>query len=450
MSTRLKLPRIHGLLDENVVSRLEEIVSDGFRAVDPTIVVKRAIHVEGNVVIINSKVYSARRVHIIGFGKASLKMLEGVLSVLGERVCGGVIITPSTTGRIYTVQVLRGDHPYPGENTLKSSLQLIEYLKSNVDRDDLVLVLISGGGSALFEIPEGDLTIEDIADTTRRLMLRGADIYELNTVRKHLSRVKGGKLLRYIKGHIVSLIISDVVGDDVSTIASGPTSPDQTTFREAYDILVRRGVWSEISPRVKSLVERGLSGLVEETVKPSDSLLNKVTNYIVASNTQALKAMEEKANNLGYNTILLTPYLTGEAREAAKFLASILKSTSLLGKPVKKPAVILAGGETTVTVRGKGRGGRNQELCLALSIELRSTSNITALCIASDGIDGNSPAAGAIVASSLYEFSLKRSLMPEEYLEENNSYEYFDKLGLAVYTGPTGVNVSDFFISIVN
>jgi glycerate 2-kinase len=388
--------------------------------------------------------------HIIGFGKASLKMLEGVLNILGERVCGGVIITPNTTGKIHTVHVLKGDHPYPGENTLKSSLQLIEYLESSVERDDVVLVLISGGGSSLFEIPEDDLTLEDIADTTRKLMLRGVDIYELNTVRKHLSKVKGGKLLKYIKGRVISLIISDVVGDDVSTIASGPTSPDQTTFKDVYNILVKRGVWSEISPRVKLFIERGLSGLVEETIKPGDLLLNKVNNYIVASNTHALIAMEEKARNLGYNTMLLTPYLTGEAREVAKFLASVLKSISLLGKPVKKPAVILAGGETTVTVRGGGRGGRNQELCLALSIELRGTSGITALCIASDGIDGNSPAAGALVMSGLYEYSLKKGLIPEEYLEENNSYEYFNKLGLAVYTGPTGINVSDFFISIVN
>lgn len=446
----IKLTRIQGLLGENIVSKLNEIVSEGFRTVDPTTVVKRVLHVEGDVVRINSKTYSARRIHIIGFGKASLKMLEGVLNILGERVCGGVIITPNTTGKIHTVHVLKGDHPYPGENTLKSSLQLIEYLESSVERDDVVLVLISGGGSSLFEIPEDDLTLEDIADTTRKLMLRGADIYELNTVRKHLSKVKGGKLLKYIKGRVISLIISDVVGDDVSTIASGPTSPDQTTFKDVYDILVKRGVWSEISPRVKLFVERGLSGLVEETIKPGDLLLNKVNNYIVASNTHALIAMEEKARNLGYNTMLLTPYLTGEAREVAKFLASVLKSISLLGKPVKKPAVILAGGETTVTVRGGGRGGRNQELCLALSIELRGTSGITALCIASDGVDGNSPAAGALVMSGLYEYSLKKGLIPEEYLEENNSYEYFNKLGLAVYTGPTGINVSDFFISIVN
>ena len=408
MYTKLRLPRIQRLLDENTVSSLEEIVLEGFRAIDPAIVVKRVLSVEGDVVKINSRVFSARRVHVIGFGKASLKMLSGILSVLGEKVCGGVVITPDTTGVFHTVRVLRGDHPYPGENTLESSLQLVEYLESNVERDDLVLVLISGGGSALFEIPEDDLTVEDIADTARKLMLRGADIYELNTVRKHLSRVKGGKLLRYIRGYTVSLIISDVVGDDISTIASGPTSPDRTTFREAYDVLVKRGVWSEISPRVKSLIERGLSGVVEETIKPGDPLLSRVTNYIVASNTQALKAMEKRAESLGYNTLLLTPYLTGEAREVAKFLASILRSASILGKPVNKPAVILAGGETTVTVKGKGRGGRNQELCLALSIELRGTSDITALCIASDDVDGNSPAAGAVVSSNLYEYSLSR------------------------------------------
>lgn len=444
----ISLPRVN-YIDEEATRDIEVLLREGFKTADPTLAVKRVVKLIDDVVVVDSLKFKPRRIHVVGFGKASLKMLMGLLEALDNRVEGGIVITPEFQGRIGPVEVLRGDHPYPGENTLTASKKLLEYLSNNVSIEDLVFVLISGGGSALFEIPEKELTLGDIAEVTKKLMLAGADIYELNTVRKHLSRVKGGKFARYIRGDIVALIVSDVVGDDLGTIASGPLAPDPTSFQDVYRILVKRGVWNQLSSRIREFIEKGLKGLVEETIKPGDPLLNKVHSFIVASNTESLLAMENKAREMGYNTLLLTPYLTGEAREVAGFLASIIKSIARINKPIHKPAVLIAGGETTVTVHGRGVGGRNQELCLALTIEIRDVEGVIATCIASDGIDGNSPAAGALTGSSVYRVAVESGLKPEEYLDENNSYSFFDKMKLSIKTGYTGTNVNDFFIAII-
>jgi len=312
------------------------------------------------------------------------------------------------------------------------------------------MVLISGGGSALFEAPVEGLSLDEVGLVSRLLMANGADIYELNTVRKHLSMVKGGRLLRYIKGEVVSLIISDVVGDDLSVIASGPTSPDPSTFQEAYTILLKRGVWSRIPESVRNYIVKGLNGEAPETPKPGDPVFKRVRNIIVASNIISLKAMAEEAAKLGYNPMVVTPYITGEAREVGKVVASIVKSVTSHDLPVEKPAALIAGGETTVTVKGKGIGGRNQELCLSISIETRRVDgDFIAACMGSDGVDGVSPAAGAVVPSRLFSKAVEKGLNPLEYLENNDSYSLFNKLGLTIMTGYTGTNVNDFIVVLI-
>ncbi|MEM0015259.1 MAG: glycerate kinase [Zestosphaera sp.] len=426
------------------------VVLEGWRAADPYVAVARHVRAEGPAVAVGERTYRPGGVHVVGFGKASPRMLEALCSVLGSRVVGGIVINPVVEGELCGVEVLRGDHPLPGERTLQSSMRLINYLESAVGEDDLVLTLISGGGSALFEVPEEGLSIDDVAEVTRLLMARGADIYELNTVRKHLSRVKGGKLLRFVRGEVASLIISDVVGDDLSVVASGPTYPDRTTFRDAYEVMRSRGVYGEVPESVRRLVARGLSGLVGETLKPDDPLFRRAYNMIVASNIASLRVMEGKARELGYNTLLLTPYLTGEAREVGKVLAGVIKSVAALDTPVRKPAALIAGGETTVTVRGDGVGGRNQELCLSLTIEIRDVGGAVALCVGSDGMDGVSPAAGAITSSKVFGKALESGLDPLTHLRNNDSYTFFRKLGLAVLTGYTGTNVNDFFIALIS
>ncbi len=430
-----------------------EIVEEGLRVADPRVAVLRNVSLRNGELVVKSfrmELPPSARVHVVGFGKASKGMVEGLVAVLGNKIVGGIVIAPEGPSRVGVVEVVKGDHPIPGENTLKASRKLVEYLESEVSENDIVFVLISGGGSALFEVPAPGVSLEDIAFVTRELMRRGADIVELNAVRKHLSLVKGGQLLRFIKARrVVSLIISDVVGDRLDTIASGPTAPDETTYRDAYEVLKRRGLWNEVPESVRRRIEAGLRGEAPETVKPGDPILSKVINVVVASNRTSLEAMAGKARGLGYEAIILTPYMVGEAREVGKVMAAIIRSVAELGYPAKPPLAILAGGETTVTVRGDGVGGRNQELCLSIAIELRDLKNFVALCMGSDGIDGVSPAAGAIVDGDLYHEAVSRGMDPRSYLDRNDSYTLLSALRRAIMTGYTGTNVNDLFVALI-
>ena len=427
-----------------------EALRVGLQAADPRSAVSSALKRVGGGVSVAGEVVDAGRVHIVGFGKASVGMVEGAIRVLGDAVVGGVAISPFYEGRVGPVEVLRGDHPIPSSNTLRSSRRLLEYLETQVGPDDVVLVLISGGGSALFEVPEDGIGLGEIALVTRELMRAGADIVELNTVRKHLSAVKGGKLLRRIPAkRVFSLIISDVVGDRLDTIASGPTAPDETTFRDAEEVLRRRGLWERVPESVRRWIEKGVRGEAPETVKPGDPVLRKVRNVIVASNAISLEAMARFLEAKGYHAVILTPYIEGEAREVGKVLGAIARSVAEKGYLATRPAALLAGGETTVTVRGSGVGGRNQELCLSIAMAIRGYRNIVFACMGSDGVDGISPAAGAIVDGATYDEALSRGLDPKAYLDNNDSYTFFSRLGLAIMTGYTGTNVNDFVVGLV-
>ncbi len=424
---------------------------------DPRISIKKHIRRVGDCIEVSTgrKYCPRERVYVLGFGKASEAMTNGILESLGELVSGGVVIAPSpTTSRIGPVDVLPGDHPIPGENTLSSTKKLLEVAQS-LPRDSLTLVLISGGGSALLEYPVEGITLREIAEITNELMKRGADIYELNTVRKHFSRVKGGQLLRYIASeNIVSLIVSDVVGDRLDTIASGPTVPDETTYSDAKQVLTKYSLWSSLPKHITRHIEEGVRGLKPETPKPGDSIFQKNEVVIVASNIDSLRAAKKYLEERNTSTIILTDRLRGEARETAKVLASIIESIHTEKSSICKPqCAIVAGGETTVTVRGTGIGGRNQELCLALSIELYKTKlsiKYTAACMGTDGVDGSSPAAGAVVDTETIPRAYRLGLNPENYLANNDSYTFFRKLGDIIDTrGYTGTNVNDVFIAII-
>ncbi|MEM1613139.1 MAG: DUF4147 domain-containing protein [Desulfurococcaceae archaeon] len=272
-----------------------------------------------------------------------------------------MVIYPGEPSRFGPIEVLKGDRPFPGDNTLRSSLKLLDYLKT-VNEDGVLIVLISGGGSALFEIPEEGILLEDLSLVSKELMKKGATIHELNTVRKRLSRVKGGKLLKHVKAsRVVSLIVSDAVGDDLSTIASGSTAPDHTSFEGAYTVLVRKGLLENIPVSIKELFEKGVKGLVEDTLKPGHPLFNGGENHIVLSNQMVLQKLQEALASTGYNTLLLTSMLEGEAKEVGKALASIIKNISVYGRPINKPAALLAEGETVVTVKGKGVGKQSKK-----------------------------------------------------------------------------------------
>ncbi|MCE4614391.1 MAG: glycerate kinase [Desulfurococcales archaeon] len=440
-------------LNEHMTLILRKILNSGLAAADPRERVMETLSVEGNCIKVKGKKYCGyREIYVAGFGKASRRMAEGVYSAIGGLIEDGLIIVPkgSPANPIGCIKILEGEHPLPNGLTLSSSLRLLDYLTS-LPEDSLLILLISGGGSALFEVPAGNVSLKDISQTAGMLMKSGADIVELNAVRKHLSKVKGGQLLRYINpSKIISLIISDVVGDRLDSIASGPTAPDKTTFQNAFNVLVKYGLWEKVPEGVRSHIENGVKGLVQETVKKGDPLLSKVKNVIIASNSISLKAMGETAKVEGWKTIVLTSRMRGEAREVGKLIAGIIESISYENMPAKPPVVLLAGGETTVTVRGRGVGGRNQELCLSILLELSQQDiGFTIACMGSDGIDGTSPAGGAYIDSALYREALSRNLDPKSYLLENDSYTFFKRLNRTIETGYTGTNVNDFLVAII-
>ncbi|MEM0154179.1 MAG: glycerate kinase, partial [Ignisphaera sp.] len=409
-----------------------------------------SLRISDNIIYVRDTMVKVRgRIHVIGFGKASRRMADAMYNVLGNRIAGGIVISPEGSGHIGPIEIVKGDHPIPGNNTLKSSQRVLEYLQNNVYEDDTVFILISGGGSALFEVPERNVSLDDVGRLAKELMRRGADIFELNTVRKRFSRVKGGKLLRYIRArNIVSLIISDVIGDRLDTIASGPTAPDETSYGDVYSILTRRGLWNEMPETMRSIIEAGLRGELPDTPKSGDPIFSNVHNIIIASNAIALESMARKAEEYGFKSLILTSMVEGEAREVGKVIASIIKNILAYSRPVEKPVAILIGGETVVTVRGKGVGGRNQELCLSLAVSIKGLETV-AVCMGTDGIDGISPAAGAIVDGYTIDEGYRLGLDPIAYLENNDSYTYFSKINRAIITGYTGTNVNDVFLALI-
>lgn len=430
---------------EAILSMLEE----GLRAVDPKVAIKRSVKLRGERLIVehlNFDISKFNRIIVIGAGKASGAMAEALERILEDKIEKGCVIVPKGLKNKYKVkriELLEGDHPIPSYENVNSAKKIIECL-GDVSREDLVICLISGGGSALLTFPVKGISLESVQRVSSDLMLRGADIYELNIVRKHLSAVKGGKLAKKAyPATLISLIISDVVGDDPSTIASGPTVPDPSTYKEAVQVLKRRGVWDNAPKDVKEHLISGASGRTIETPKPGDPIFERVYNLIIASNIISLKAMARSARELGFRPLILTSMLEGEAREVGKALAAIAKDIDRNNVPIKRPAAILVGGETTVTVTGKGVGGRNQELALSFSIAIRGLKKISAAFIGSDGIDGPTDAAGAIVDGETYYKAIKLGIDPLEYLSNNDSYTFFKKLGDLIITGPTGTNVND-------
>ena len=452
---------------EDIIKNWEELAKDpmhedalsiilaGIRAADPRKSVLEYLRLEsGNVCVKDHCVQASGGVYVIGFGKASVSMARGVIDALGDVVVKGAVIAPkelaSKVKEVGRVSVLPGNHPIPGGDTLRSTETVLEICEEARARASPVIVLISGGGSALFEKPMSPATLDDIAWATRELMRAGADIVELNTVRKHLSAVKGGRLAQILHpSPVISLIVSDVVGDPVEFIASGPTAPDTTTYADAAEVLKRRGLWDKAPYGVRAVIEAGLRGEIPETPKPDSIIFGGVKNQIVASNYKSLRAMAEEAGKKGYTPLVLTNMMVGEAREVGRFLAGLAASSSRFSLPAQPPLAIILGGETTVTVRGDGVGGRNQEL--ALSFAVHCSEDITAVLasIGSDGIDGVSDAAGGIVSCSTKQEAAEKGVDLLDALERNDSYTALRKLGRAIITGYTGTNVNDLVVLLV-
>ncbi len=430
------------------------VMKAALNAVDPMNAVMEKLQViDGNVVVdgFTKPLDDIRRVLVVGGGKAGGPMAEAIECILGDRVEGGVVNILRNTEAVYRVNRVRlnqASHPVPDDEGVKGVQDMMR-LTSNLSPDDLVLALISGGGSALMPLPADGVSLEDVQDVTRRLLSAGATINEFNAVRKHLSAFKGGQLAaNCYPATVVSLILSDVVGDPLDTIASGPTAPDSSSYETARDVLNRYGVWGSVSPAVKRRIELGLEGKVAETPKPGDPVFEKVHNVVVANNLKAARTAADKAEKLGYNTKVLSTFVEGEARHVGTVYAGLARSISMNDIPVPKPGALLLGGETTVTVTGPGMGGRNQEVALSALMKIAGQDCVV-LALGTDGIDGPTDAAGAIVDGASLSRAQSKDLDPEKYLRSNDSYSFFEALGDAVFTGPTGTNVNDLTLILV-
>jgi len=423
------------------------VLQAALEAVDPAAAVRRYLRREGDILWVGEVPYPLgplTRVYVVGAGKAGAPMAQAVEEVLGERITAGLVnVKYGHTLPTRVVKLVEAGHPIPDEAGVEGARRIAALLQ-DLTPDDLVLCLISGGGSALLTWPAEGLTLDDMRSLTDSLLRRGATINELNTVRKHLERLKGGGLARSVyPARLVSLILSDVVGNPLDVIASGPTVPDTSTFAQAYRVLERHGLLAEAPTAVVRHLQRGIQGAIAETPKPGDPVFQRTHNVIIASNDHAARAAQRAAEELGFHTLVLSTYMEGEAREVAKVLAAIAKEVLASGRPLARPACIIAGGETTVTVKGEGKGGRNQELALMAAICLEGHEDAAIVCLATDGTDGPTDASGALADGSTVRRAAQLGLDPWEHLARNDSYPFFAALGDLLLTGPTHTNVND-------
>ncbi len=391
---------------------------------------------------------SSRSCTIAALGKSSIRMAKAVVDVVSPD--GGVVVTPHGTGaRVPGLETIEAGHPVPDENSLKAGEAVLEWARSS----SCLLALVSGGGSSLAEFPDDPITLEDLVDANRLLLKSGASIHDINAVRKHISRIKGGRLAKEAKGRVLGVYVSDVPGDRLESIASGPTVPDPTTYKDAIDAIRRYKLEDSMPENVMRVLREGLRGLRPETPKPGDpSFTGRVANTLAAANKDMLHIVAGRFERLGYKPLTLTSMLQGESREAGRVLASLAMDAVSNGIPGKPPLALIAGGETTVTVRGEGLGGRNMELVYSIALEAwrMGYKSIVAAAVDTDGIDGNTPAAGAVAGPEDVEALVDMGVEPWRPLEENDTYTVFEKLGRLIVTGPTGLNLNSIAVVLVD
>lgn len=428
------------------------ILSSAIQAVEPKQAIHRHLIRSGNQLSVSGHSYKLndyKQILIIGAGKAGSPMAEAIAEIFPDRQLEGLVIvkegyisnSPTLTSR--KIHLVEAGHPIPDRRGVAGANQIIDLIKSTKE-DTLIICLFSGGGSALLVSPVDGVTLADLQILTAELLACGASINEINTLRKHLDRVKGGNLARLAApSRIISLILSDVVADPLDVIASGPTVPDSTDFHDAVQILEKYQIIGRIPHSIYEHLSKGASGFKPENPKPTDSIFQNVENLIVASNQLAAQAALIQAHAEGFHTLLLTTYLQGEARQAGRFVASIMRQVVKNGQPIGRPACIVLGGETTVTLMGDGKGGRNQELALGAVSDLAGLPDLALVSLATDGGDGPTDAAGAVVTGETLSRALNADLSVYDYLARNDAYRFFEKLGDLLLIGPTNTNVND-------
>ncbi len=430
------------------------IINKSLLSVNPYNCVAEKIDIRGdNLFISDNKIgiNKINNIYVIGVGKAVIPMAKAVVDKIGNRIRSGLLISKhqiEKKNRVFKekIQICYGGHPIPSQQSIESTNKLVAFLKK-VKENDLIINLISGGGSALMVLPYEGITLDDIGYLTNVLLKCGATIQEINTIRKHIDKIKGGGLARLTyPTRMETLILSDVLGDQISMIASGPTAMDETTYTDAWGIIHKYNIENEIPKSITKHLMKGMQGDVQETIKFNDEVMNKITNTIIGSLATAITSAEKTAREIGFNTVILSTKLIGEAREVGKVFGSILSNMVETDYLIRKPACAIAGGETTVTISGNGKGGRNQEVALGAVGQIDNLRDCCLISIATDGEDGPTDAAGAYVTGRTKSRAKEKGLNYEHYLADNDAYNFFKKTGNLVKIGPTGTNVNDLIL----
>lgn len=439
---------------QNLRADALDIFHAGLESVDSFSAVQKHFVLENEVLAVDGTAYSLgdyNHVYVAGAGKAAAAMAQAVEECLSRRITAGFITVKYGHSRpLKYITVQEAGHPIPDDAGLEGSKKIIRLL-TTADERDLIIFLVSGGGSALLPSPVPGLTLQDLQETTQALLKVGANITEINAIRKHLSRLKGGRLAKLAyPATLIALILSDVVGDHLGSIASGPTSPDETTYMTCQHIIDKFDIGNKIPKSVSDFFVSGQKGQEEETIKSGDPVFQRVQNVVIGSNIQAINEANRRAKKLGYNSLILSSSMEGEAKDVAKIHASIAREIFKTQNPLPPPACVLSGGETTVTIRGQGLGGRNQEFALAAAVEIDGLDNTVILSCGTDGSDGPTDAAGAVIDGQTVNRAKQHHMDAEKYLLDNNSYPFFKALDDLIFTGPTFTNVMDLRLIMVS
>lgn len=439
-------------MERSLRKHAASIFRAALKAADPVEAVLRHMRLNGDVLVVGKKRYPLRkfrRITVLGAGKASAAMAVGVERVLGRRISGGLLnVKYGHVAKLKHIELNECGHPVPDERGVAGAERMAAMARE-AGADDLVLCLISGGASALTPAA-APVTLGEKQAATKLLLECGATIHEINAVRKHISSFKGGRLAALAApATVISLMLSDVIGDNLDVIGSGPTAPDDSTFAAAMGILRKYGIEARVPATIRERLERGMAGEIEETPKPGEAVFEKVRNIVVGSNVLAVNAAVERAKALGYRTLVLSTFVEGETRDVAGVHAAIAREIHASGRPVKAPACVITGGETTVTIHGDGLGGRNQEFVLAAAMGVDGLAGTVVLSGGTDGSDGPTDAAGAIADGQTMSRARAMSLEAAAYLGRNDSYHFFEQLGDLVKTGPTNTNVMDVRMVLV-
>jgi glycerate 2-kinase len=435
------------------------IMASAIEAVDPYWCVQEKINFTDNKIEINNQLINLdffERVFLIGFGKASVPMAKALMDILGEIINHAIVITKDEKfsledGYRDKLQVFLGGHPVPTQASIDSTQALLSSLPKLTKRD-LILVVISGGGSALFTDPIQGVSLKDMQSITEDLLKSGGDIHEINTIRKHLDQVKGGRLaLRLQPAEVHTFILSDVIGDRLDMIASGPTVPDPTSYRDGLNIIKKYQLEHKIPWSILDIFKKGIQGIYYETLKPGETINSRVQNHIVGTIIDAALAAKEQAEDLGYHSLIISSFITGPTKELAEFLEGIILTELNYGIPVRKPSCLILGGETTVEVKGDGIGGRNQDLVMQMVRRLEGKSGVLFISLATDGEDGPTDAAGAVTDALVFREGFELyNMHVDTFIDNYDSYSYFNKIGGLLKIGATGTNVNDLIIILLN